>query len=98
MNITEYRHTDGFRRWELLYEGIYLVLLTDEAPVECSRRLYAFDGMLSLIWVLNPVFETNDFIVNAWIQNGELWAGSWSCTDFKLNYKTGDILAKKQTK
>ncbi|MCP4491474.1 MAG: hypothetical protein GY820_29800 [Gammaproteobacteria bacterium] len=98
MNITEYRHTDGLRRWELLYEGVYLVLLNDKAQIENSRKLFAFDGMSSLIWTLEPLFEENDFIVNVWIKNGELWAGSWGCTDFKLDHKTGTVLTKKETR
>ena len=97
MSITEYRHTDGLRRWELLYEGIYLVLLNDKAPVEQSKKLYAFKGMSSLAWELDPLFDENDFIVNVWVEKGDLWAGCWRCIDFKINHKTGEVLLKKQT-
>ena len=98
MQITEYRNTDGLRRWELLYEGVQLVLLNKEAPKPYSSQLLAFKN-LALIWQLSPqTKEDYDYIVNIWIKNGEVCAGSFSGYSHKINYKTGEIIETQFTK
>lgn len=98
MIITEYRNTDGLRRWELSYEGINLVLLNENAPKPYNSELLAFKN-LKLVWRLSPVTETEyDHIVNVWVKNSEIYAGSFSGYEHRLNYKTGEVLETKFTK
>jgi len=42
MEISEYKHTDGVRKWELLYEGVLLVLLHENTPKPYANQLLAF--------------------------------------------------------
>lgn len=99
MKLKNYRDTDGLRRWELLYEGFYLVLLNEDAPEPFNSQLLAFEGFGPLIWVVSPETSYNqDYIVNIWFKNGELYAGSFSGYQYKLDYKTGEIIETKFTK
>ena len=99
MTIEEYRHTDGMRRWELLFEGVYLVLLSEDAPKPYSTQLLAFDGYGPLIWCLSPqTKQVYDYIVNVWVENGAVNAGSFSGFNHKINYKTGEVLESIFTK
>ena len=99
MKIQEYSHTDGLRRWELLYEGVYLVLLNSEAPKPYSSQLLAFNGFGPLIWYLSPMTEQgHDYIVNVWVKNNELFAGSFTGYSHKIDIKTGKVIETKFTK
>lgn len=99
MTVKEYRDTDGLRKWELLYEGIYLVLLNKNAPEPFNSQLLAFEGYGPLIWALSPASEQDqDYIVNIWFNKGELYAGSFSGYQHKLNCKTGEVLETRFTK
>ena len=98
MEITEYRHTDGYRRWELFYEGVVLVLLNENAPEPFNSQLLAFKN-LKLIWCLSPkTKETNDHIVNIWVKHNNFYAGSWSGFELRFNYQTGEIYESRFTK
>ena len=98
MEITEYRNTDGHRQWELSFEGIKLVLLNEQAPKPYNCELLAFKD-LNLIWRLSPQTKTDyDYIVNVWVKNGKVYAGSFSGYDHKLNYKTGEVIETVFTK
>jgi hypothetical protein len=97
MDVREYRDTDRQRRWELLYEGIHLVLLKDDAPTPWNSQLLAFRD-LKLRWVLSPHLPEGDAIVNVWVKNGQLWAGSWSGYSYRVNCGTGELLETLFTK
>ena len=99
MQIKEYTDTEGHRRWEMLFEDVCLVLLTDSAGKPYSSQLLAFDGFGKLIWSVLP--NTNleqDYIVDVWVKDCELYAGSFSGYEYKINYKTGCVLATKFTR
>jgi hypothetical protein len=100
MNMTEYRHLDGVKRWELLFEGMFLVLPSEEAPEPWRSELLAFEPKrLMLAWRLSPQSRANDdYIVNVWVKDCNLWAGSWSGQSFRLNHITGEVLETKFTK
>lgn len=99
MRFEKYRHTDGLRRWELLFEGFYLVLLKEDAPKSYANQLLAFDGYDSLVWSLSPHTEQDlDHIANIWIKDGCLYAGSYSDYSLKVEHKTGEVIAAKFTK
>ena len=97
--IEYYRDTDGLRRWELLYEGIYLVLLKDDSPEPYNSQLLAFDGLGKFLWSLSPQTKQDyDYIVNVWVTDGFIYAGSFSGFNHKLNYQTGEVVETKFTK
>jgi hypothetical protein len=98
MKISEYRHTDGHRRWELSCEGVILVLLNEDAPVPYNSELLAF-SKLKLLWRLSPQTKSDyDYIVNAWIKGGEFYAGSFSGYEHRLDIQTGEVLETRFTK
>lgn len=99
MIISDYRDTDSYRCWELLYEGFYLVLLSEESPAPYSSQLLAFRGYGELVWSLSPqTTESYDYIVNVWVKNGDIYAGSFSGFEHRLSYITGEVLDTKFTK
>ena len=98
MRISEYRHTDGHRRWELSYEEVVFVLLNEDAPAPCNSELLAF-SKLKLLWRLSPQTKGGyDYIVNVWIKGGEVYAGSFSGYEHKLDIQTGEVLETRFTK
>ena len=98
MKISEYRDTDGFRRWELLYEGYRLVLLDAKAPKPYASELLAFKN-LRLVWRLGPKQDSNlDHIQDIYISNGKVHAGSFSGWNHEINYKTGEVVREYFTK
>ena len=99
MTVSELRHVDGLKRWELLYEDVWLVLLDEHAPLPWRSELLAFDSSsLQLIWKLTPDRPENDWIVQVWIKDGSLFAASWSAFDYRLDRRTGVILDRVFTK
>ncbi len=99
MEISEYRDTDGLRRWELLYEGYHLVLLDNaKAPKPYASELLAFKN-LRLVWRLSPKQGSGlDQIQDIYISNGKVHAGSFSGWNHEIDYKTGEVLSEYFTK
>lgn len=98
MEITEYRNTDGYRRWEFSYEGVILVLLNENAPKPFNSQLLAFKN-LKLIWCLSPQTKAEyDYIVNVWVKDKQFYAGSYSGYEHRFNYQTGEIYETRFTK
>jgi len=100
MDIHEYQQTDGLRRWELLYEGIFLVLLSEEAPTPYASELLAFStDDLNLAWRLSPQLgHEKDHIANVWVKESALWAGSYSGFAHRINHLSGEVIETKFTK
>jgi hypothetical protein len=94
MSIQELRDVDGLKRWDLLYEDVELVLLSDRAPLPWRSELLAFDSMTCrLLWKLTPKEGVEkDYITGVWIRDGKLRAASWSCFTYTLDRRTGDVL------
>lgn len=98
MEITEYRHTDGYRRWEFSYEGTTLVLLNEDAPTPYNSELLAFKN-LELAWRMSPQTKADyDYIVNIWVKGTEFYAGAFSGYEHRFNDQTGEIIETKFTK
>src|SRR5438105_1772968 len=99
MEISELRDVDKLKRWELLYEDVYLVLLNETAPLPFRSELFAFDAStLKLLWKLTPDRPEHDSIMSVWIRDGNLFAGSWACFTYRLDRRTGAVLDRKFTK
>jgi hypothetical protein len=94
----EYASIQEHSRWELSYEGILLVLLDESAPPPWRQRLLAFKN-LRLAWFLDPQLGTErDAIVNVWVVDGQLWAGSWSGFSHRVSHQNGVVLETRFTK
>jgi hypothetical protein len=100
MEISEYKHTDGIRKWELYYKGVFLIFLHENAPMPYANQLIAFEPFGKLLWVVvNPTTkQEHDYIVNVWIKNGSLYGGSFAGYDLKINPENGDVIETKFTK
>lgn len=101
MDIRELRDTDGFKKWELLYEDVQLVLFEQQAflpwkqaPLPWRSELLAFDSATCrLLWKLTPKEGAEkDYITGVWIRDGKLRAASWSCFTYTLDRRTGEVL------
>ena len=98
METEDYASIQQHSRWELSYEGTRLVLLGEPAPLPWRQRLLAFQN-LRLAWFLEPQLGAErDAIVNVWVTNGQLWAGSWSGYSHRVNHQNGAVLETRFTK
>jgi len=95
----EYRDFDGKRKWELLFEDIYLTVINTGLKTGKDINFLGISIKdLKVKWALGGELDNKnsyDGIVNIWIKNGEVWAGTWSGYSYKINYGTGEILEKK---
>jgi hypothetical protein len=98
----EYRTFDGKRRWELLFEDMYFVIL--ETGVKRGRDMNLVGvstSDLRVKWVVGGEIDSPhqyDGIVQVYVRGGEVWASTWSCFNYRLNYRTGEILHREFTK
>ena len=95
----EYRDFDGKRKWELLYEEMFLVIIDNNIKSSYDVNLLGIDAKdLRVKWAIGGEIESTkqyDGIVNVYIKEKFIWAGTFSGYDLKLDYKTGQILEKK---
>ena len=98
----EYRSFDGQRRWELLFEHIFIVILDTGVKRGNDYNLVGIDPRnLRVVWSLGGVVESPDQydgIVNVWVEDGRLWAGTWSGTAYQIEHETGRILRQEWRK
>jgi outer membrane protein assembly factor BamB len=91
----EYRSFDGKRRWELLFEHVFVVIL--DTGIERGRdfNLVGIDsGDLRVKWVFGGALDSAsqyDGVVSVWVEDGRLWAGTWSGMAYQLDHRTGEI-------
>ena len=99
INISQYNQTDEFRRWELSYNGLFLVLLDENSPKPYSEQLLAFEPFGKLKWSVNPATDQDhDYIVNIWIKNDSLYANSFAGYQLKIDPLNGNVIESKFTK
>lgn len=97
-----YRALDGKRQWELVFEDMYLVIL--ETGVERGRDMNLVGvsaSDLRVKWVVGGEVDSPrqyDGIVQVSVRGGEVWASTWSGCNYRLNYRTGEILHREFTK
>ena len=94
----DYRNFDGKRKWELLFEDVFLVILDTNKKQGRDINLIGVDIFTLIVkWaVVGEIDSDNQYdgIVNIWIKDGEVWAGTWSGYEYSLNYQTGEIYEK----
>jgi hypothetical protein len=92
----EYRSFDGQRRWEVLFEHVFIVILDTGVKRGNDYNLVGIDARsLRVNWALGGVLDSPDQydgIVNVWVEDGRLWAGTWSGFAYQLDHQTGKIL------
>ena len=97
-----YRSFDGMRRWELLYEDMYLVILETGIQARNDSNLVGISAKDLLVkWSLSGVLgseEVYDGITDVWIRNGHVWTGTWSCWNRRIDPWTGKVLEEVFTK
>jgi hypothetical protein len=92
----EYSAFDGLRKWEVLYEDFFLVLLDTgvKRGNDCNLvGIHATD--MRVKWSLSGILESRDGydgIVNVWISGGAVWTGTWSGFQRRIDYRTGEVL------
>ncbi len=94
----EYRNFDRIRKWELLYEDMYLVIIEDNIKSGNDINLLGIDSDdLEVKWAIGGLLDSDsqyDGIVNVYIKDKFVHAGTYSGFELKLNYKTGEIIEK----
>lgn len=94
----EYRTFDGKRRWELSFEDMVIVILDAGVKLGRDQNLVGIaQDTLRVVWVVGGEVDSPDQydgIVSVSIRDGALWAGTWSGFDYRIDYKTGNILEK----
>jgi hypothetical protein len=98
----EYRSFDGKRRWELLFEGVFLVILDTGVKRGNDHNLVGIDATdLRVRWDVGGVLdspEQYDGIVNVWIADCRLWASTWSGYSLRIDHQSGEIVERLFTK
>jgi len=94
----EYQSFDGQRRWELLFEGVLLVLL-DTGVERGSDHNFVGIGIsdLRVRWVVGGVIDSADQydgIVNVWVIGGQLWASTWSGSSLRIDHQSGAVVER----
>ena len=92
----EYKDFDGKRKWELFFEDICLIILDTGKKHGRDINLVGIKD-LRVKWAIGGEIENDsqyDGIVNVWVKNGAIWAGTWSGFEYKLDYQTGEIQEK----
>jgi len=77
----EYRDFDGKRKWELLFEEMRITIINTGVRVGRDINLLGITEDLKVKWALGGEIDSKDSydgIINVWIKNGEIWAGTWS--------------------
>lgn len=94
----EYRNFDGKRKWELLYEDMILVIIDNNVTSSNDINLLGIDSNdLKVKWAIGGLLNSEnqyDGIMNVYIKDNFVHAGTFSGFDLKLNYKTGDVIEK----
>jgi len=94
----EYHDFDGARRWEILHEDMFLVILDTGVKRGADINLVGISSDdLIVKWELGGDIDSEyqyDGIVNVYVKDGFVWAGSWCGMHFKIDYKTGKVLEK----
>lgn len=99
MKINEYNQLHGLIRWELYYEGLFLVLLKENSLPNYDNKLLAFKPFGKLLWTVSPATQQkNDGIVNIWFEKGSLFAGSHSGYELKVDIESGNVVETKFTR
>ena len=95
----EHRDFDGKRKWELLFEDFYLTIINTGVKAGKDVNLIGIATKdLKVKWALGGELDCKDSydgIVNVWINKGEIWAGTWSGYNYRINYRTGAVVEKK---
>ena len=94
----EYSDFDGRRKWELLYEDMFLVLIDNNLKSSYNVNFLGIEAnSLKVKWALGgEIISKNqhDRIVNVYIKENFVWAGTFNGFHLKIDYKTGQILEK----
>jgi|GEM_PF-2369577 hypothetical protein len=94
----EYIEFDGKRVWELLFEDFYITIVNTGVKTGKDVNLLGIAAKdLKVKWALGGELDSKDSydgIVNVWIRNGAVWAGSWSGFSYKINHRTGVVIEK----
>lgn len=98
----EYSSFDGQRRWELLFEGVLLVLLDTGVQRGSDHNLVGIDAAdLRVRWAVGGVVDSPDQydgVVTVWIADSQLWAGIWSGYSLRIDHRSGEITERLFTK
>jgi|TARA_R110000772_G_scaffold103344_1_gene204317 hypothetical protein len=93
-----YADFDSKRKWELIYENMFLVIIDNNIKLGLDINLLGIDATsLKVKWELGGIIENEkqyDGIVNIYIKDNFVYAGTYSGFDLKIDYKTGKILEK----
>lgn len=98
----EYRSFDGWRRWELPFERVRVVMLDTGVERGCDHDLVGF-GAADLLarWVVGGILGTPgqyDGVVSVWVADGWLWAGTWSGFSLRVDHRSGQVVERVFTK
>src|SRR5690348_783024 len=102
-NIDEARYQDlGEQiKSQLVVGEIRLVILKPLKRLGPEANLLGFDPSGKLMWQVDPPTQSPaawDGFVNMWVKDGQVWVGSWSGFDMRIDHWTGEILGTIFTK
>jgi len=97
-----YRELESIKKWELLFEDMYLVILKPRTKNGRDVNLVGISTKdLKVKWELGGVIDdpySYDGVVNIWVRQGQIHVGIWHGYDQTIDYKTGRVIEKRFTK
>ncbi|HEX3659188.1 MAG TPA: hypothetical protein VHV55_25590 [Pirellulales bacterium] len=97
-----YASFDGMRQWELLYEGMLLVILNTGVERGNDHNLVGISADdMRVKWTLGGVLANSgqyDGVVSVRIEAAQVWVHTWSCFARRIDYRTGEVLEEVFTK
>lgn len=95
----EHGDVDRLKKWELLYEDMWLMILDTGVRNGSDTNLVGIsttDGRVK--WAVGGAVSdpaTYDGVVSVYVKDGQVHAGTWSGWDYTLDHRTGAILARE---
>jgi hypothetical protein len=86
---------------ELLVDDVRLVILRPQSDCGPEANLLGFRPSGELIWTLSPPTDAPaiwDGFVNIWVQEDQVWVGSWSGFSLRIDHRTGEVVEQVFTK
>ena len=97
MNYFEFETDD--KEWELLIDGIWIVILTPTQKLGGESNLCLFDSDTgNLLTRFQPAVNSKgqwDGFTNVWLKNGQIYTATWSGFEYVINLKLLELTNKK---
>ena len=84
------------KEWELLVDNIWIVILKPTRETGPESNLCLFESEKgNLLARFDPAIQSDsqwDGFINVWITNGQVYTGTWSGYEYRVNLETLELI------